>query len=255
MKVVTAAVLLASMAMTTIAQAQTYEWEEALCRYKGEFNSKKYTAKQVDNSYQLLDHLSRPNLDGLRTPQSSAQLHQMSYRDVAALDTEYLQVSNTVENLHIVPQAQPYKQALLKTIEGEYTASRLTLLAYVDPAEAIKQSPAMCTTYIEPLLHSESAIQNRWRQAVDDEIKEQVTDYADHPDLIVSERDRVMQRYEEEKAENAYLNARSNLISYRFYNCVNSTVYHPSVDEMSMYPHKLSASLFGSNYEQDCDSD
>ena len=255
MKVVTTAILLASTAITTIAQAQTYEWEEALCSYKGEFNSKKYTAKQVDNSYQMLNQFSSSNLDGLRVPQTNAQLHQMSYSDVTALDIEYLQVKNNIENLHIVPQTQPYKQALLKTIEGEYTASRLTLLAYVDPAEAIKQSPAMCTTYIEPLLQSDSAIQNRWRQAVDDDIQEQVTDYADYPDLILSERDRVMQRYEEDKAENAYLKARNNLISYRFYNCVKSTVYYPSVDEMSMYSHKLSASLFGSNYEQDCDSD
>jgi len=253
MKVITTAVLLASMVVTAIAQAQTYEWEEALCSMKGDFNSKKYTAKQVDNSYYVMNQLSHSNLDSLLVPESNAQLHQISYSDVDALDAEYAQVKDNVEKLQIVPQAQTYKRDLLKTIEGEYTTRKLVLLAYVDPAEAIKQSPAMCTTYIEPLLQSESAIQNRWRQAVDDEIREQVTDYADHPDLILSERDRVTQRYEEEKAANAYLKARSNLISYRFYNCVNSTIYHLDVDELSTYKDKLSDSLFGKSFRQVCD--
>lgn len=199
MKAVTVAALLASMYVTTIAQAQTYEWEEALCSMKGNFDNKKYTTKQVENSYYVMNQLNDLNLESLRIPQSTAQLHQMSYSDIDALNTEYAQVKDNVEKLQIVPQAQPYKQDLLKIIEGEYITRKLTLLAYADPAEAIKQSPAMCTTYIEPLLQSESAIQNRWRQAVDDEIREQVTDYADHPDLILSERDRVMERYEEEK--------------------------------------------------------
>lgn len=255
MKGLTTALIVASMAMTTIAQAQTYKWEDDYCSMKGDFDSKKYTAKQVKNSHYVMNQLSDLNLDILRIPQSTAQLHQMSYSDIDALNTEYAQVKNDVETLQIVPQAQTYKQDLLKTIEGEYITRKLVLLAYVDPAAAIKQSPAMCKTYIEPLLQSESAIQNRWRQAVDDEIKEQVTDYADDPDLILSERDRVMQRYEEEKAANAYLNARSNLISYRFYNCVNSTVYHLEPEDVFADSQKLNKALFGKSFKEICDED
>ena len=253
MKAVTVAALLASMAVTTIVQAQTYEWEEALCSMKGDFDNKKYTTNQVENSYYVMNQLSDLNLESLSIPQSTAQLHQISYSDIDALNTEYAQVKNDVETLEIVPQAQTYKQDLLKTIEGEYITRKLVLMAYADPAAAIKQSPAMCKTYIEPLLQSENAIQNRWRQTIDDEIKEQVMDYANDPEFILSERDRVMQRYEEEKADNAYLNARSNLISYRFYNCVNSTVYHVEPEDVSAYTHKLSKSLFGKSFKQVCD--
>lgn len=237
MKVATTAMLLASTAMTTIAQAQTYEWEQALCSYKGEFNSKKYTTKQVDNSYYMPDQLGSLNLDSLRESQSNAQLHQMSYRDIAALDIEYIQVKNNIEHLQIVPKEQTYKQDLLKSIEGKYTTNKLMLLAYVDPAEAIKQSPAMCATYIEPLLQSESTIQDRWRQAVEDNIKEQAKDYADDPYLIKSQRKLAIDRYQEEKATNAFFYAHKDLTSYHFNSCVVNKV------------------LFGKSFEEICDED
>ncbi|WP_261863304.1 hypothetical protein [Psychrobacter sp. JCM 18900] len=161
MKGLTTALIVASMAMTTIAQAQIYKWEDGYCRMQGDFDSKKYTAKQIENSHYVMNQLSTLNLEILSTPQSVTEMKQLSYGDVDALDKEYAQVKNDVEKLKVVPQAQTYKQDLLKSIEGEYTTNKLVLLAYVDPAEAIKKSPPICKTYIEPLLQSESAIQNR----------------------------------------------------------------------------------------------
>ena len=45
MKVITVAAMLAAMAITTIAQADVYKWQDDLCEYKANFDSKKYTAK------------------------------------------------------------------------------------------------------------------------------------------------------------------------------------------------------------------
>ena len=54
MKVITVAALLASMAVTTVAQAQIYKWGDDYCSYKGDFDSKKYSAKQIKNSHFVL---------------------------------------------------------------------------------------------------------------------------------------------------------------------------------------------------------
>lgn len=252
MKAMTAAAILISMAVTTIAQAQTYKWEDGYCSMQGNFDSKKYTAKQIENSHYVMDQLNTLNLEVRHRPQSVAEMKQLSNRDLDALDKEYAQVKNKVETLEVVPQAQQYKQDLLKTIEGEYTTNKLVLLAYVDPAEAIKQSPAMCKTYIEPLLQSESKVQNRWLQAVEEGIKQSAKDYADDPDLIKSQRKLVMDRYKDEKATNASFYARTNLVSHHFNNCLVDIGYRPDSEAVFADSQKLNKSLFGKSFKEMC---
>lgn len=253
MKAVTVAAILASMAVTTIAQAQTYKWEDGYCSMQGDFDSKKYTAKQIENSHYVMDQLNTLNLEVRHSPQSVAEMKQISNRDLDILDKEYAQVKNEVEKIQVVPQAQKYKQDLLKTIDGEYTTNKLVLLAHVNPAEAIKQSPAMCKTYIEPLLQSESAIQNRWRQAVEDNIKELAKDYADDPDLIKSQRKLALDRYQQEKATNASFYAQKNLISYHFNNCLVNTAYRLDSEDVFKDSQKLNKVLFGKSFKEICD--
>lgn len=253
MKAMTAAAILASMVVTTIAQAQTYKWEDDYCSYKGDFDSKKYTAKQIKNSQYVMDQLNTLNLEVRHGPQNVAEMNQLSKKDLDALDKEYAQVKNKVETLQVVPQAKQYKQDLLKSIEGEYTTNKLILLAYINPAAAIKQSPAMCKTYIEPLLQSESKVQNRWRQAVDENIKELAKDYADDRDLVDSQRKLAMNRYQKEKATNASFYARTNLVSYHFNNCLVQSAYRPDSDDIFANSQKLNKTLFGKSFKQICD--
>ena len=58
MKAITIAAILASMAVTTIAQAEVYKWQDELCDMQGNFDSKKYTAKQIKNSHFVLECLT-----------------------------------------------------------------------------------------------------------------------------------------------------------------------------------------------------
>ena len=144
MKAVTVAALLASMAVTTIAQAQTYKWEDDFCSMQGDFDSKKYTAKQIKNSHFVLEGLTRANLNSFFPPMNIEDLDKVSIKDLERLTEEYKQVKNNVERLDVVPEAKAYKQNLLQSIEGEYKKERLTILAYVDPIQAMRQSPLMC---------------------------------------------------------------------------------------------------------------
>ena len=238
MKAVTVAALLASMAVTTIAQAQTYKWEDDFCSYKGEFDSKKYTAKQIKNSHLVLESLTRLNLNSFFPPMSIEALDKLSMKDMDALTKEYKQVKRDIESLDVVPEAKGYKQELLKSIDGEYQQSQLTILGYLNPSEALKQSPKMCQQYIKPLLQNEAAVQTKWKQIVEERAVS--NSYA-------------MSRYQDEKASNPAKYAKIDLVTFGFGNCVNEQVYHADSEVVFKNQQKLNKALFGKSFKEVCD--
>lgn len=249
MKALTVAAILASMAVTTIAQAQTYKWSDDYCDYKGDFDSKKYTAKQIKNSHFVLEGLTRTNLDSFFPPMSIDALDKLSMQDLDTLTEEYKQVKSNVERLDVVPEAKGYKQQLLKTIDGEYEQNKLTILAYLNPSEALKQSPQMCKSYIAPLLQNETAVQNRWKQFVEAEIKEQGQHGAEQ---LASYRKIATKRYQEQKASHPSKYARINLVTFGFSNCVNNQGYHADPEKVFKDSQKLNKTLFGKSFKEMC---
>lgn len=238
MKAVTVAALLASMAVTTIAQAQTYKWQDDFCSMKGDFDSKKYTAKQIKNSHLVLESLTRSNLESFFPPMDIDALDKLSMKDLDKLTEEYIKVKNNIERLDVVPDAKGYKQELVKSIDGEYKQNKLTILGYLNPSEALKQSPQMCKTYIEPLLKNETAVQNRWKQIVEERAVS--NSYA-------------MSRYQDEKASNPAKYAKIDLVTFGFGNCVNEQVYHADSEVVFKNQQKLNKTLFGKSFKQVCD--
>ncbi|WP_348548823.1 hypothetical protein AADH33_10380 [Psychrobacter sp. KFRI-CH2-11] len=238
MKAVTVAALLASMAVTTIAQAQTYKWQDDFCSMQGDFDSKKYTAKQIENSYFVLESLTRSNLDSFFSPMSIDALDKLSMKDLDILTEEYKQVKRNVERLDVVPEAKGYKQELLKSIDGEYKQNKLTILGYLNPNDALKQSPKMCHQYIKPLLQNEAAVQTKWKQIVEERAVS--NSYA-------------MSRYLDEKASNPAKYAKIDLVTFGFGNCVNEQVYHADSEVVFKNQQKLNKTLFGKSFKQMCD--
>ena len=249
MKAFTVAALLVSMAVTTIAQAQTYKWEDDYCSYKGDFDSKKYTSKQIKNSHFVLEGLTRTNLNSFFPPMSIDALDKLSMKDLDILTEEYKKVKSNAERLDVVPEARGYKQELLKSVDGEYKQNQLTILAYLNPREALQQSPPMCKQYIEPLLQNETAVQNRWKKFVEEQIKEQGQHGAEQ---LASYRKIAMTRYEEEKASNPSKYARIDLVTFGFSNCVNEQVYHADSEKVFSNQQKLNKTLFGKSFKQMC---
>lgn len=250
MKAWTTAAILTSMAVNTIAQAQVYKWEDDYCTYQGDFNHKKYSAAQIKNSLFVLESLTRLNLDGFFPPMSVEALDKLSMTDMNLLTEEYQQAKSEAEKLSVVPEAQGYKQELLKSIDGEYKVNQLTILAYLNPREALKQSPSMCKQYIEPLLQSETAVQNRWKKFVEEKIEEQGQHGAEQ---LASYRKIATKRYQEEKASSPFKYARIDLITFGFGNCVNEQVYHADPDKVFSNQQKLNKALFGKSFKQRCD--
>ena len=238
MKAITIAAILASMAVTTIAQAQTYKWEDDYCSYKGEFDSKKYNTTQIKNSFFVLEGLTRLNLDSFFPPMSIEALDKLSMKDMDALTKEYKQVKRDIESLDVVAEAKGYKQELLKSIDGEYQQSQLTILGYLNPSEALKQSPKMCQQYIKPLLQNEAAVQTKWKQIVEERAVS--NSYA-------------MSRYQDEKASNPAKYAKIDLVTFGFGNCVNEQIYHADSEVVFKNQQKLNKTLFGKSFKQMCD--
>ncbi len=238
MKVVTVAALLASMAVVNSAQAEVYKWQDELCDIQGNFDHKKYSAKQIKNSHFVLEGLTSANLNSFVPPMNIEDLDKVSNKDLERLTKEYKQVKNNVERLDVVPEAKVYKQQLLQSIEGEYKKDRLNILAYVDPIQAMRQSPLMCKQYLEPFFKDESAVQNKWHQMV--EKRALSNSYA-------------MSRYQEEKASNPAKYAKIDLITFGFGNCVNNQRYHAGSEVVLRNQQKLNKTLFGKSLTMVCE--
>ena len=250
MKRCSALATIALLAIATIAQAETYQWQGDYCSMKGDFDSKKYTAKQIKNSHFVLESLTRLNLESFFPPMDIDALDKLSMKDLDTLTEEYKKVKNNIERLDVVPEAKGYKQELIKSIDGEYKQNKLTILGYLNPSEALKQSPQMCKTYIEPLLKNETAVQNRWKQFVEEEIQEQA-DITDDGGKYY--RSLATKRYQEEKASNPAKYAKINLVTFGFGGCVNEQIYHADSELVFKNQQKLNKTLFGKSFKQICD--
>ena len=234
----------------TITQAEVYKWQDELCDIKGNFDNKKYSVKQIKNSHFVLEGLTRSNLNSFFSPMNIDALDKLSMQDLDILTDEYKQVKSNVERLDVVAEARGYKQELLKSVDGEYKQNKLTILGYLNPNEALKQSPPMCKQYIEPLLQNETAVQNKWKQFVEEQILE-TSEYG--ADELERYRKIATQRYQEEKVSNSAKYARINLITFGFGNCVNDQIYHADSEKVFNNYNQLNKTIFGKSLKMVCE--
>lgn len=237
MKKFTVAALLAAIAVTTSAQAEVYQWQDELCDIKGNFDNKKYSAKQIENSHFMLNNLNTVQLNSFSSPIYPRDIDQVSKSDITNLDQEYQAHKRKVEQLEVVPQAQPYKRELLKSIEGEYIHDKLTILAYLDPIQAIRLSPPMCKQYLAPFFRDETAVQIKWKQLVEKRA-------LSNSSAIAS--------YQEQKARDPANYAKINLLTYGFGNCVNDQIYHADSQIVFDNYNQLNKTIFGDSIMMVC---
>ena len=222
----------------TITQAEVYKWQDELCDIKGNFDNKKYSVKQIKNSHFVLEGLTRSNLNSFFSPMNIDALDKLSMQDLDILTDEYKQVKSNVERLDVVPEPKGYKQDLLKSIDDEYKARRLTILAYLDPIQAMRLSSPMCKQYLAPFFKDEAAVQSKWKQLV--EKRALSNNYA-------------MASYQEQKASDSANYAKINLLTYGFGNCVNDQIYHADSQKVFSNYNQLNKTIFGKSISMVCD--
>ena len=249
MKVMTVAAVLTLMALTTSTQAEVYQWQDDLCDMKGEFNNTKYSAKQIENSHFMLNNLTSIQLSS-SSPLYPRDIDQISKLDLDNLNQEYQARKRKVEQLEVVPQAQTYKRELLKSIDGEYVLNKLTILAYLDPIQAMRMSPPMCKQYLAPFFKDETAVQNKWREFVEEQIQEQTLFSNDGGKYS---RNLITERYQRQQASDPENYAKVNLLTYGFSNCVNDQIYHADSEKVFKDSQKLNETLFGKSLKMVCE--
>lgn len=237
MKKFTVVALLAAIAVTTSAQAEVYQWQDELCDIKGNFDNKKYSAKQIENSHFMLNNLNTVQLNSFSSPIYPRDIDQVSKSDIINLDQEYQAHKRKVEQLEVVPQAQPYKRELLKSIEGEYIHDKLTILAYLDPIQAMRLSPPMCKQYLAPFFRDETAVQIKWKQLVE---------------KCALSNSSAIASYQEQKARDPANYAKINLLTYGFGNCVNDQIYHADSQIVFDNYNQLNKTIFGDSIMMVC---
>ncbi|MBH0086010.1 hypothetical protein I6E84_07240 [Psychrobacter sp. SCQQ22] len=249
MKAMTVAAVLTLMAVTTSTQAEVYQWQDDLCDMKGEFNNRKYSAKQIENSHFMLNNLTSVQLSS-SSPLYPRDIDQISKSDLDNLNQEYQARKRKVEQLEVVPQAQTYKRELLKSIDGEYVLNKLTILAYLDPLQAMRLSPPMCKQYLAPFFKDEAAVQNKWQEFVEEQIQEQTLFSNDDGKYS---RNLITERYQRQQASDPENYAKINLLTYGFSNCVNDQIYHADSEKVFKDSQKLNETLFGKSLKMVCE--
>ncbi|MCG3809944.1 hypothetical protein I3252_10675 [Psychrobacter sp. Ps4] len=238
------------LTVSSIATAEVYKWQDELCDIKGSFDNKKYTANQIKNSHFMLNNLNTVQLNSFSSPVNPSDIDKVSTTDITNLDKEYELLKGKVQQLEVVPAAQTYKRELLKSIEGEYVHDKLTILAYVDPVQAMRLSPPICKQYLAPFFKDEAAVQVKWKEFVEEEIQEQVRISSDNGK---SYRVLATQRYQEEKASDPENYAKTNLLTYGFSNCVNDQIYHADSQKVFSNYNQLNKTIFGKSISMVCE--
>ncbi|WP_352257744.1 hypothetical protein [Psychrobacter sp. TB55-MNA-CIBAN-0194] len=237
-------------AVTSVAQAEVYKWQDDLCDMQGEFDNKKYSAKQIENSHFMLNNLTSVQLNSFSSPIYPSDLNRVSTTDTTNLNKKYESRKRKVEQLEVVPQAQTYKRELLKSIEAEYVHDKLTILAYLDPIQAMRLSPPMCKQYLAPFFKDETAVQNKWQEFVEEQIQEQTLFSNDGGKYS---RNLTTERYQSQKASDPENYAKINLLTYGFSNCVNDQIYYADSEKVFANYNRLNKTIFGKSLTMVCE--
>ena len=250
MKSYSVLVITALLLVANSAQAEVYQWQDELCDIQGEFDNKKYSAKQIENSHFMLNNLNSVQLSSFSSPMFPKDIDKVSQSDLDNLDQEYQARKRKVASLDVVPAAQTYKRELLQSIEGEYLHDKLTVLAYLDPLQAIRLSPVMCKQYLAPFFKNQSAVQSKWRQFVEKRIERQEL-LSDNDDNYI--RNLATERYQQEKASDPANYAKIDLLTFGFGNCVNDQVYHADSNKVFANYNQLNKTIFGESLTMVCE--
>jgi hypothetical protein len=124
--------LLALWATGTFAQRAVFKWSDELCEYAGTYDTRKYTAKQLDGCY-WLSHNSSLMLSHTPSVFKPSDIDKLS---IVALDQEYHQTLTQLEALDL-PKATYWadlRQSKVTELNQLYQLSRVALQGYTNPS-------------------------------------------------------------------------------------------------------------------------
>ena len=201
------------------AELKTFHWADVLCEYKGTYDASKYTERQLQNTYELwFSTTYQLILDAVvMRPDDVDKL------DSAPISADYNSKMQKLKTLDIVPL--PYWQSLQKRtqdeLEATYQLSMVTVEGYKKP-KALRKYPAkgQCMDYARALIAGGDKMMAAWAQLSAEQCRKN-----GYPQMC-------MNRYQQERdSAQSEQYARTNLMTYGWWNCNNQNIAHVERDE------------------------
>lgn len=148
----------------TKGQIRTFAWDDVLCRFKGSYDSRKYSEEQLRNTAKLF----LPG-EGQSLPHATVWDHKdIDGLDVADLEQKYKTARKTLETMKIVDTHywKAVRQRKLQELDEIYKLSRTTMTAYTKPAVIAEYNGATeCKAkYAGPLAAGGDDLLRVWRE-------------------------------------------------------------------------------------------
>jgi len=205
--------LLISVIGSAVGQTRTFNYELHNCKYRGTYDAKRFTPKQLRDTVKLIDDVGVP-LGTNATPFTLADVERL---DTAQLDAEYRRVRSELNALQMIPL--PYFQTLkgrrLAALERFYQLSRASMLAYKVPSslEAITWAPECTTRFARPLIKGGDDLLAVW---LDVNTRSRTNN---------GSPERVRRTYEEQYASPDRMRyARLEVMAFGWWNCANEKI-------------------------------
>lgn len=202
---------------SVFAQGQTrkFQWEDEICVFEGTYNAKRYTKKQLEDTY----HLWYSRDFQMDTYDATAfKIEDIEkLRSVESLEAEYAKKSAALKALQVVnvPFWKDYKQKKLKELEMDYQLARASAQAFKNPAvlREITFADACVARFAPPLTTGGDELLRIWREV--------------NVDLRAKNADpeRVRREFEAQLVSaDKFQYAQVEVITFGWWNCVNERI-------------------------------
>jgi len=189
----------------------TFEWSTELCENTGIYDSKKYTANQLQNTYDLWFRYSGINLNTQTNPYKIEDIDKLS---IPKLMLEYT-TKKALYNKEIVANSfwNSVKTEKLQELEEEYELRKITIEAYNNPTVLLHTKYSeTCSVYVEALTSNDTtALLKSWQNLIEEQKRNN------------GAPEKLMNQYNEKyNSPDRLLYARMDLMTYGWWNCANA---------------------------------
>ena len=184
-----------------------------MCEFSGTYNSRKYTAKQLKNTFQLINE----NSAFIFATATVWKYEDINKLDFAPIESAYRKKYTELKSLDIVksPYWENVRQKKLKEMETYYLLSKATMASYKTPQVLFDYPFAeTCKTkYAKPLGEGGDALLNIWETVNTDSRKNN------------ADPNRMKRTFEQQKdSPDALKYAVVEVTAFGWWNCANALI-------------------------------
>lgn len=197
------------------AQGAKFRWETEMCLFEGTFDTRRYTRRQLENTYQMWYGREYDMETFYATVFKLEDFAKL--RTAASLDAEYARKSAALKALDIVntPFWKQFRAKKLIELERDYRLARASAQAFQNPAalREVTFADACVQRFAPPLEAGGDALLAIWREV--------------NMDLRAknSDPERVRREFEAQLASaDKFKYAQIEVITFGWWNCVNERI-------------------------------